>query len=178
MLNFLPADEKKRLKKEYVMRLGVTVLSGLTVTFLIGGVLLLPAFYLSKARENAYIDQSALTENSSTTDEEDALYDMLQGAQKRIDILAVRDKNIPLKTVFDTILMHRKSGVEITGLFYTKNDTVVILTVDGVADTREDLLAFSRALENDPLFSDSELPVSNLAKDKDISFKLTIQGDF
>jgi hypothetical protein len=44
----------------------------------------------------------------------------------------------------------------------------------GTADTRAHLSAFKNALEAHTLFKVASLPLSNLAKDKDIDFSITI----
>ena len=84
-----------------------------------------------------------------------------------------------MRTIFDTAISYKPSTVILTGLVYQKeNEDKARFIINGVADRREDLLVFSQNLERDALFDDVELPVSNLAQDRNINFTLTIIGMF
>ena len=48
------------------------------------------------------------------------------------------------------------------------------ITLIGVADTRTALANFRDALENHPRYSNVELPISNLAKESNITFTLSL----
>jgi hypothetical protein len=50
------------------------------------------------------------------------------------------------------------------------------LIVSGLAKTRQSLVAFSEALRKEPLIQKVDLPVSNLTKESNIQFTLTITG--
>jgi hypothetical protein len=178
MLNLLPRDEKKHIKGEYVKRLSIVVFGGILSTMFVGLTLLLPAFFLSEVRENALIEQSIDMGKSTEGSGREELERILDETQQKIDILTAKKDETPLRSIFDAILRHRTEGVELTGLFYTKDGETVTLTTSGVALRRNDLLQFSRTLEEDPLFTDIELPVSNLANDSNILFTVSIKGDF
>jgi hypothetical protein len=51
------------------------------------------------------------------------------------------------------------------------------ITVSGTAPSRATLSAFREALDSNTLFEKVELPLSSLAKDKDIPFTITITPD-
>jgi hypothetical protein len=46
--------------------------------------------------------------------------------------------------------------------------------VQGVAARREDLIALKQALEQNALFATALVPISDLAKERDLSFTITI----
>ena len=178
MLNLLPQEEKKHLRREYMERLGVIILGGVFITLFIGIALLLPSFFLSKAREEVLMEQAAITRDSVTLQEKETLEETLRAASQKLTILAREEGEVPLRLVFETILNHKTEGIALTELFYAESEDVVTLSASGVAERRSDLLKFSGALREDPLFTNIQLPVSNLAEDRDISFTITIRGDF
>ena len=66
-------------------------------------------------------------------------------------------------------------AIELTHYRLHKDATVgTTVSVQGNATTRTTLATFSNALESDEWFGSVELPISNLAKDRDISFSMTI----
>ena len=50
------------------------------------------------------------------------------------------------------------------------------MTVSGMAGTREDLVAFVKKMEDSKYFSDVVSPISNLTKDKNINFVITLNA--
>jgi len=48
------------------------------------------------------------------------------------------------------------------------------VSIEGIAPSREILLAFRRLLENDPLFKSVDLPISNFIKGSNIRFNLNL----
>lgn len=54
-----------------------------------------------------------------------------------------------------------------------------VLTLEGVADSRESLLSVEQVFQGQACFSDASIPLSQLAEKEDITFKLTatIQAD-
>jgi hypothetical protein len=48
------------------------------------------------------------------------------------------------------------------------------MSVSGIAQTREDLVGFVKKLQDSGFFSDVVSPISDLAKDKDISFSINL----
>jgi hypothetical protein len=62
--------------------------------------------------------------------------------------------------------------------FTAVGTSTVEVVIRGTADTRDALVLFKRRLEQDPLISSVELPVSDLAKSKDITFALKLKTTF
>ena len=178
MLNLLPREEKKHLEREFWGRLSIVILGGVMVTFIIGLTLLLPSLFLSKIREQALIEQSSKLGDVSTKEKRSALIGLLQETRGKIDILYEKEEKTSLRTIFDTILSHRNRGITITGIYSTKGNDAVSLTLEGIALRRDSLITFSESLKDDSFFTDIQLPVSNLAEDRDIPFTIKVQGNF
>lgn len=67
-----------------------------------------------------------------------------------------------------------REGVVIHGLSYERKEDGGMVHVRGVADTREDLVFFARALETDG-FAGVDIPVGSFVSESDIEFSLTFQ---
>lgn len=59
-------------------------------------------------------------------------------------------------------------------IFVQDKDFITDVKLVGNAATRSNLAAFGDAVESHYRFDDAEIPISNLAKDRDINFTMTV----
>lgn len=178
MINLLPLEEKKKIHRDYVLRLFTVVLNIISASALIGIVTLFPSYFISDLEKRAAVDQAELVRETNDDGEENVAL-VLKEAQQKLEILSPEYEKVSIRTIFDTTISYKPSTVALTGLIYQKDDKGNIkIIINGVADRRDDLLMFSQDLKKDALFDDVELPVSNLAKDRNIKFTLTVIGMF
>ena len=178
MINLLPIEEKKKTHRDYMFRLFTVILSAVSVSAIIGIITLLPSYFISDFQKRAAVNQAELIKKTNDDNQENVIA-VLKEAQQKLEILSPEREKASLRTIFDTIISYRPNTIILTGLVYQKeNEDKVTFTISGVANSREDLLVFSQNLKKDALFDAVELPVSNLAKDRDIKFTLTIVGVF
>lgn len=179
MINLLPIKEKKKIRRDYVFRLLTIVLGAVSVSTIIGIVTLFPSYFISDFQKRAAVDQAERLKKIDGEGDQENIVRVLKEAQQKLDILSPEREKVFLRTIFDTAISYKPSTVILTGLVYQKeNEDKARFIINGVADRREDLLVFSQNLERDALFDDVELPVSNLAQDRNINFTLTIIGMF
>ena len=91
--------------------------------------------------------------------------------------LSAAQDSIFFSSIVEDVVSHRTDGVVITSLSLshvpnTTNQSSI--AISGNALTRDNLVAFERSLEADPQFTKVVLPVSNLARDTDINFNITM----
>ena len=179
MINLLPIEEKKRTRRDYIFRLLTVALGAVSVSTLIGIVTLFPSYFIADFLKRTAIEKAEISRKTNGEDNQENIIKILKETQQKLEILSSEREQASLRTVFDTAINYKPSTIILTGLVYQKeSEDKATFTISGVADSREDLLVFSVNLERDVLFDDVELPVSNLAKDKDIKFTLTIVGMF
>src|SRR3990167_4100680 len=66
-------------------------------------------------------------------------------------------------------------NIYISGINYKYTDvTTANIVIIGIANKREDLVAFVKTLEGTKVFQTVHLPVGNLAQDKNINFSIEI----
>ena len=177
MLYLLPSEEKKAIQREYASnRLVLCLALGFfLVAFSI--VFLLPSYFLSDQKERAAQMQADSSDHSAgaaaTKDGRNALSDL----RAKMALLAAPHPgaSVPI----DEVVVDRGPGVEVKEFSYAEAGPKGFqLQIQGVAASRDALLAFVDALRKDKLFSSVDFPISSFAKDSDISFVIGLKGSF
>lgn len=178
MRNLLTPSFKRTLKQEYFLR--ITVVSGwmLALAMVIGVLALLPAYFLSRTNLNTLSAEYGILQASVASLKSDASAAPLTILKQRLEVLATEKEEKRLTEAILAVLAHRATPVTVTSFDYAKGTTVTTLKLRGVAMDRASLLTFERALKNDGRFSKVELPVANLARERDIKFEIILPGDF
>jgi hypothetical protein len=173
MINLIPAEAKKHLLKEYWIR-SVTVWFFLwTFALLLGATLLAPSYVLLSLQINAYGD------SAQKADEKNANFEAVAKDLKRASEIAafVSERfERPSMTEYLTLLKNLESAdVSVARMSLNRNgDSVEEISVSGVADSRQALADFRNRMLASEQIESVDLPISNLAKDKEIPFELTI----
>lgn len=172
MINLIPASAKKSLIKEYWVRaVSVWFLLWATTLFL-GMFLLVPSYVLIDSQVSAYKDSAA------SASEKIANYKKVSDELTRSGKLAtIMKDNFALDFASDYVTLFRNleySGITISEISIERTDKgIAPIRIAGVATDRQALAAFrDRALEEEQIIA-VDLPISNLAKDKDINFEIT-----
>lgn len=179
MINLLPEKEKKYIQKEYVLRVVGVFLSGFTASIITGAILLSPSYFLSRAKENEIEYRFAIMQESEEVSEEAEIKKAFSETMEKLSALDTQIQT-PLYEIFSAVLLHKPDGVVLEGMELKRGAQGDSSSVEiaGTALTRDDLLSFSRILEESEFFTEVVLPVSNLAHDRDISFTLDLIGSF
>lgn len=173
MTNLIPPDAKKAIVTEYWFRVVVMWCVMISFGLIVIAVLQVPTFILIKTHMGSYSDafQSARAMSESFEESEH----IIEEANKVAQYLASEESSVTLSEVVDKLYSIAGRAIAIDSIELEKSEGMLSgVAVRGVAQTREALADFSSDLESDPLFAEADLPFSNLAKDKDISFSITI----
>ncbi|HEY4511725.1 MAG TPA: hypothetical protein VJH55_02700 [Candidatus Paceibacterota bacterium] len=173
MLNLLPEDKKVILKNDYLLRFSIVAVLLACLVIVIGIVLLLPSYLLLHATELALEDELRLKQNTESSKEYEKLRGLIKNANA--DLATLTPTEVTVRELIELVVNKKGPAISIAHITATrKTDRAVTMLVGGVAKTREDLVAFTRVLEADRAFEKVVLPVSNLAKSKDIVFTLSV----
>jgi len=181
MRNLLLEKDKKKIRQEYAIRLAAVALLFAFVAVLLGSIFLLPSFFLSNAKKQAMEERRDIIEQSIAVREQEASLTTLTDANEKLLLLSPPSDTVSLLELLTVVVEAQPSGISIREFFYTarnSDDGNNELRLSGVAERRENLLAFQNALRKKPIFSSVTLPVSNLAADQNISFSLNLIGSF
>lgn len=183
----LPEKEMRTLKREYRTRLVIFLSFFVSIAILIGIVSLAPAYIFSHTEEAEVIRSiEALERDRQDRGADIVMQDLketgdvvkkLKGYNDSVIFSQIVSQVISLKPVSIKINSFNMPSVvpakKTSGSSATTTPTLEVI-IQGKSPTREDLVAFRDNLEADPLVTSVDLPVSNLAKSRDISFSLKI----
>lgn len=173
MINLIPAVARKRIIFEYWVRVVSAWLGILSGVFAIVAVLLIPIYTLVNSKIGVYEGPAA--EARTAVSKFDLSSAPLVQASQRAALITNLRRQESFSALIDNIqsLATTTVTIENYGLTRTK-ESVNPIKVTGVADNRQALASFREALRNEPNIKTVDLPISNLAQDKDIEFTLTI----
>lgn len=176
MINLLPDQGKRSIKSDYLRRILVVSLFLIAVAFLLGNVLLallawrlqVEADGLTKLREaeEKKGDRLTLVEAKKSLTE----------AKNRLNIL--NNLEAPGRApadLFEEIVRSKTKGIKIISLGYsTSTSQAGVVTIAGSMDTRNNFLKWVEILKTNKSFSAIDSPVSNIIRDREGSFTLTL----
>jgi len=177
MFNILPDTFKASIIKEYHKRRLVVWLCAVCVLQISFLIFLMPSYiYLVFKEKGLEADQMQTASVQSQTASTSSIA-LIQNTQKTLSTLA---RDLPHGSVHEVLaeLVSLKGSSITFKEISTSMQTATIsgVTVQGIATTREALLALTERLQSDSMFSNIVLPVSSFAKDSNISFSLTMNA--
>ena len=176
MINLIPPEAKKSITIEYWVRVGSVWALLLAFALACASFVFLPAYVLISSQVDAY------TESTDSASEKIASYEnvttgLIRASQEARTVIA--GTNItPISEYVALIDTVQGSGINITKVSLSRADEgIAPIQVSGVATDRQSLAAFRDRLLREATFSAVDLPIANLAKDRDIPFSITITVD-
>lgn len=175
MINVLPEQQKEIVSREYRLRRAIVV-SGLVIfALLVSLVLLFPSYFLTnmQAEEAAVqLDQVKTALNSQLPSGE-VVNDLISAVRHAQDLRPFSETISVYKLL--KIFESKPESVKINRIsFVNKSETGPEITLGGIAQDRESLIAFGRVLEGRVEFESVNIPVSNFVRESNIEFHMTI----
>lgn len=173
MINLIPADAKKHLVREYWLR-SVTVWFSLwTFALALGVFVLVPSYVLINLQVKAYSD------SAQTADEKNANFESvgkdLEKASKAASALGAHFSDLQMTDYIKRLHDFEASDISITQISIERAEGgVAPIKITGTAEDRQSLAAFRSRMLEDETIETVDLPISNLAKDRQIPFELTV----
>lgn len=173
MTNLLPAQGKKRLKQQYWMRVATVFFIVAGIGFLVSAATLLPTYFYISFQSNALKNASAAHQADTLSFRE--MDDAIELANDISVALTADQEYINVNEVQKEIIAFSEGLATINNISIAKEEYVTSVVVSGVAFDRESLVEFRDKAEAHRFFTYVKLPLSNLAKDQDIPFSLTLE---
>lgn len=173
MINLIPADAKKHLVREYWLR-SVTVWFFLwTFALALGIFILIPSYMLINLQVKAY------SVSAETADAKNANFENVGKELERASKTAAslnEHFSQPAMTEYIKLLRgFETSSIHIKQISIERVETGINpIKITGVAADRQSLAAFRTRMLEDETIEAVDLPISNLAKDREIPFELTV----
>lgn len=168
MFTIITEQYEKMLRRDYRLRLASVVLFALSIICVVGIVSLIPSYILSNDQyTSADRDLQALRtrrEESGVVKQEKEIF----VSRDLINKVNAHVSPVYLSGIVEALVAERSSGISITQMTVDMG----AVSFGGVARDRESLVAFKRNLEQSGRFIKVELPLSDLAKSRNINFSI------
>lgn len=173
MINLIPPKAKKGVVREYWLRV-VSVWFYTWSAALLGGVLIMvPAYVLINSQVSVY-EASAKTASEKVANFEDVSKSLTVSSLQAGKLITGFRQSLISERIA-TLRSLEKPGVTISEFTIGRTDEAYEpIQVTGTAENRQALAAFRDRLLALSDVASVDLPISNLAKDRDIQFTLTV----
>ena len=174
MYKLLTEEANAKAHKEYLYRRSVTILMASVVVFFIGLAGLFPSFILSSTKKFELIERVRMVNQGGVKDSGVDPGSWLASLNLKLQILAPELDNIRPSYSIEDVIQQKALGVRIMSFSWSYDKDKSTLSLAGTAINRDALLKFQKNLISSGKFSEVTLPVSNLAKGKDINFQMAV----
>lgn len=177
MINLIPIKEKKEIKKDFYYRFLIVFFAMLILLIFISLIAILPVYFVSYEKKISINKKLEIQKNETMPEIDQKAQTAIKNLNARLDLLekARQNKYVFSEKVIKEIVHQKVSGIKINRIFYENNSLESKkINIMGLAQNREQLLLFRKALENGPFFKEVDLPISNFVKGRDIQFHLNL----
>lgn len=177
MINLIPNQEKKAKVRDFYFRLVVIVLAVVGSCVLVASAATLPAYFLSSVKRNIANEKLILQKSEPVPlIDQDSLRAIFE-LNNKLNLIekAKKNKYNISEKVINEVMLKKMSDIKINQITYENDPTSgKKISVYGTAPSRERLLFFRRALEEDTAFQKVDLPISNFVKGSNIEFYISL----
>lgn len=177
MFTLLSTQHKKYMMRQYRLRLATVIALLASAALIFSIVLLIPSHVTLRAETNRLNIENEIQAKEIKMQNAKGLVQTLDEIKSMSSLVSIEETEIflALKLVLDA----KSPDISITSINYARGaKSKSKLSLSGTASSRSDLIEFSRKLGGEKLFSSIDLPISNLAKETDVKFGLTVIGNF
>lgn len=173
MINLVPPIVRKEIIKEYWVRVISVFLFIASIVSLCALLFILPSYVLLSGQVGS------VTSSAEMVKARMADYDLSAGALVKANVRAQKIYDLrevdKFSEIFEQVLFLNASGIVIEGFDFVRKDKLIdSIQISGAAETRQSLADFREELLEQKNIKEVVLPISNLAKDKDIEFTMSV----
>ena len=172
MFKLLTEEGREKVKHEYATRRAVVLLSALTLVLVAAIIGLLPSYLASNARQKAVLERTRIISSAGKRGDELELQAWLRETNRKLLLLSPGLDTERPSDFIKKILDQKIPGIRVTGFSWLKTKNLITLSINGVALDRQTLVAFESRINSSGYFSEVTLPISNLARDRNIDFQI------
>lgn len=173
MLHLLTNSQKNKVIKEYRMRLLIIVCC-LVISISISGIaLLVPSYVTAIGKFSLIKSENQQKERSIKILKQQNFEDKIKQVDSNLKALETSVKVISPRETYYKIISSLPAGVVVSRYTYgLKDNYTASISIDGTALDRDVLVELQNQLKLNPEFVGINIPITNFAKKKDLSFSL------
>ncbi|MDO8430676.1 MAG: hypothetical protein Q7S72_01655 [Candidatus Taylorbacteria bacterium] len=145
---------------------------------LVGIGSLIPAYIFSYTEEKSSLNRIEEIQKSREEKGADSLVKELKIDRGIMEKINKHRDSVIFSNIIPQIIRHKTPGLTINSFNLTTvtsaTSSSVMVAIQGKSSTRDGLIQFKNALDADPLVTSVSLPVSDLAKSRDIPYSIKI----
>jgi multidrug efflux pump subunit AcrB len=173
MLYLLTDEQKKKVLREYRMRLAVVIMIALSFVGVIAVVSIIPSKVLVSSHEQILNFQQKSIERGSSSNVDD-LSKKIADISKTASYLEPLGQSLSASGVFNHLEKLAGDKNSINQFTINHFDETASVQISGISKNRDALIKFVDSLKKDPWFGGATLPYSSLAKQDNLSFTLNL----
>jgi hypothetical protein len=173
MSNLIPQFAKKKITTEYWLRVITAWFFLWGSALLVATVLLFPVYIFTNVQINVN-SEAAATAEASVESYESVAFDLEKATLQSRYIIEDSRRN-KAHQYLDLIVTNEGTGIEINQISFSQGaQGLQPLIINGQAENRESLAALRDRLLAEEVVAQADLPISNLARDRDIDFTISV----
>ena len=177
MANLLTQEDKKILARRDKLTIVLVYILGGLFILAVGLVFLVPSYFLSEYKLEGVENRLDLLKASISAKKNEEINLALNQTRSLVSVLQEESHKESLGGIIAELVSYASPGIYIRNFSVAKvSEGGLSLTVKGEASTRSQLLGFVEALKDDPRFSNVNLPIGVLARERNIEFNLSFQA--
>lgn len=175
MFNLLPENLRKEIISEYRLRLIIVVVVFVIITQISFLVFLFPSWLTSFYKERDFLAMGDEVNKSLLSLDISSTTSYINSLNLTLNIIDESLEYPKLVPIINEVLSKKTSGIKIGAIYYSVDSkNTATLNINGISDKRETLVSFTESLKNVEYMKKVDLPLSNLAKDRNIDFSINI----
>jgi hypothetical protein len=176
MINLIPNTEKKRMARDFYYRLIVISFLAFGFAIWIGAVVMVPSYVLSKVKVSLADEKLALEKSEPVPAPDQETLNAIKALSQKLSIVEGAEKNKfnVTEKIINAIILDKMPDIHIYEISYDNAAGGKKVSIKGIAPSRERLLLFRLALEDDSAFKSVDLPISNFVKGSNIQFSISL----
>lgn len=176
MINVIPDQEKKALKKIYWMRFSSMIFYFLALLFTISSILFLPSYFLSISKSNIATSNLEAFNKAYPEISTKNLSKSIDDINSKLKLLSVTDSSyIPSEIILKDIIANLPKGITINKIDYSgESVNGKIISIGGESVDRASLRNFKSFLDNNANVTSTDLPISNYLEKSNINFNIVV----
>lgn len=174
MINLIPPKARKKVTREYWTRVASVWLFLIAAAGIVTVVLAVPVYFLVQNINIALSGQFDQVKEQQKKYEEAEM--QIKYANALVKRVMMENEDMAFTDLLSALEQVSGVGVELNQIVWSDVGAEGRqLGLTGIAKTRSELSQFVTDLNNHTLFDGADLPISNLAKDRDIRFSMTVK---
>ncbi len=177
MINLIPIKEKKELIKFFYLRFLIVLLYMFGFSIIILFIIILPSYFISMVQLSDATMKLETQKKEPIPEVDQNTLDLIKDVNNKLSLVEKAENNkfeISQKVIKE-IILNKMPDIKINE-FSFQNDQIKgkTISINGIAPSRERLLLFRQALEEDKAFLSVDLPISNFIKGSNIQYYLNL----